>query len=206
MTTLTKKTKIDVSDLSLAALDIQPVSYDWADHVGDGSWESYEVSECEECGVSLIGRGGEAHKELDSDSNCDGNVPLNEGPMMNYFYALPCFNQDSEEAAKKLKDAALCLVHFYDATDEDQEYALALTGGGMDMTWDICWAFIALGYVPPRHFWRLPKMAGYKLTPERKLVIDAIEKGIEASKAEIDSAEGDLKSIAAYLKANSKKS
>lgn len=165
--------KIDVSDLSLAALDVQSIHYDWSEGYGD-KWEHYEEGE-------------EA-----------------EGPMMNYFYPLPNFHQDTNEAAKKLKDVALCLVRFNDAQDEDMEYVLALTGGGMDMTWDICEAFIALGYVPPRKYWRLPQFAGMKMDTTKKTIIAAIRKGLEAVNNQLAWDEKDLNNVEAALKANSK--
>lgn len=85
-----------------------------------------------------------------------------EGPMMNYWY--PIDEQDSEtrpfarsfnpvDAAGKLNDLPLCVVLV------NGEYGLALTGGGMDLTWEICAAFIRLGMAPPLHFCDLPAMA-----------------------------------------------
>lgn len=87
-----------------------------------------------------------------------------EGPMMNYWYPLETSDRDSigswrksfdvNEAAFRLRHHSLCLV------EVDGELGLALTGGGMDFTWDIVGAFIDLDYLPPVHFCDLPGMSG----------------------------------------------
>lgn len=81
-----------------------------------------------------------------------------EGPMMNYWY--PIEEDDREyssfdpiESARKLEHSNLCLVLV------DGKYGVALTGGGMDFSWEICDAFIRLGKCPPLHFLDLPHMA-----------------------------------------------
>jgi hypothetical protein len=95
--------------------------------------------------------------------------PDDFSPMMNYYYPLPNFSMDPAKAQAILHrdGGAVCVVLVGD------EPALALTGGGMDMSWDICEAFILLNYYPPFRFTDLPKFAGEKLTPKNKRVIDA---------------------------------
>jgi hypothetical protein len=75
-------------------------------------------------------------------------------PCMNYFY--PLKELDASDAIK-LEEAKLplCIIEF-----ESGDTGLALTGGGMDLTWEICQAFIVLGYYPPAHFAKLPRMGG----------------------------------------------
>lgn len=78
---------------------------------------------------------------------------------MSFYYPLPeweRYGSDANETAKLLKNLPLCLVHFV----EDDTYGLALTGGGMDLSWEICEAFMVLGCLPPYHFSDLPGMAG----------------------------------------------
>lgn len=67
-----------------------------------------------------------------------------EGPRMSYFY--PIDGELSAADAVKLVDMSLCVV------DYDGTWGLALTGGGMDMSWHIIAAFVALGMLPPVHF------------------------------------------------------
>lgn len=87
-----------------------------------------------------------------------------EGPMMNYWYALNTDDEhgigpytktvDTIEAALRLAHANLCLVQV------NGEFGLALTGGGMDMTWSIVQAFCQLGYLPPTAYCNNPGFAG----------------------------------------------
>lgn len=96
-----------------------------------------------------------------------------EGPMMNYRYPLgndrDHFTQDD---AYLIAGLPLCLVEHAGV-----DY-LALTGGGMDLSWEICEAYVRLGYLPPIHF-RLPEMAGLHLTPETALVVAAVARANE---------------------------
>ena len=86
-------------------------------------------------------------------------------PKMNYIYPLPEFERrpgtvfvgslgvESDGYSKELKkrlDAAGA-VTVIRRIDDDKFY-LALTGGGMNMSWDICAGYIALGYLPPLDF------------------------------------------------------
>ena len=88
----------------------------------------------------------EAIQENDPDFCC---------PMMNSIYPIPGYSGDpSEDQVKVLNSGSLCLV------EVEGEVYLALTGGGMDFSWEICAAYIALGYSPPLHFSDLPRMAG----------------------------------------------
>ncbi|VGO13899.1 hypothetical protein PDESU_02456 [Pontiella desulfatans] len=73
-------------------------------------------------------------------------------PMMNYMYPLGESFEVPDDFRAKLVNTTIIQM--------DDEYYLALTGGGMDMTWEICESFINLGYYPPVHFCRLPAMCG----------------------------------------------
>lgn len=73
-----------------------------------------------------------------------------EGPMMNYYWPLTHWlNADPYEAAERLRHFNLCLVKI-ETEDDNALWALALTGGGMDLSWDIAAGYIALGFLPPR--------------------------------------------------------
>lgn len=101
-----------------------------------------------------------------------------EGPMMNYWYPLDEHERgyfgggfNAETAAAKVT-GSLCVV------EVGGEYGLALTGGGMDMSWDICEAFVALEMLPPTHFADLPRMAGHHDTDTHRLVLHAMERAL----------------------------
>jgi len=156
---------IRIKDLYVSAVDVKPQYKDFSKDFEE--WDYYEAEECWNCGKAIVTNHNPECPECGQEH--DGL----EGPMMNYFYALPHFDMDPEEAAKKLIGVSLCLVHRLDDVDEENEWGLALTGGGMDMSWDICEAYILLGYLPPLFACNLPDFAGKKLTTRAKLIIGA---------------------------------
>lgn len=103
--------------------------------------------------------------EAIADAIAEEHVGLAEGPMMRYF-PLPDdvgrYGFDPEQAAYALQHLPLCVVEFSDESQDKgtPEYALALTGGGQDLSWEICEAFMQIGQLPPIHFCDLPGMAG----------------------------------------------
>ena len=144
--------EIIANGLRVDAIDAKPINAEWdAEHLGsEDGWDFWEGSECDECGAVSVSSVG--------NSECpNGHEQYAEGPMMSYYYPLPdAFeDRDQEEAAKALASLPLCVVRV------GSNYGLALTGGGMDLSWEICEAFIRLGYYPPVHFaGKLPRMAG----------------------------------------------
>lgn len=161
--------------LACDALESAPVSIDWSaahlDYEGDGEsgWRYWEGVTCDKCGAVLVltGGGDEDHSDLDSDSKCEGHVGLSEGPMMNYWY--PVRLRDPEDAARKISHLPLCVV------EVEGQTGLALTGGGMDLSWEICAAFVALGFYPPTHFAGLPEMGGRGTSASDKRLMRACE-------------------------------
>lgn len=99
-----------------------------------------------------------------------------EGPMMNYWYPVRGLDFDAETAAK-IANYPLCVV------EVDDEVGLALTGGGMDLSWEIAEACVALGYFPPAFVDSLPGMSGYR-GENRVRVVEAC---IERDRREADS-------------------
>jgi len=73
-------------------------------------------------------------------------------PLMNYIYPLGSHFQVPDHVKERLVNTTIVLI--------DGEYFLALTGGGMDLSWEICESYIRLGFYPPVHFCRLPRMTG----------------------------------------------
>lgn len=192
---MVKKNKFDaeISALSASATDCQSVHIDWQEERGEDSegWRSFETSECSECGKVLVldaGQGEEQHRHLadfGDGETCIGNVSMVEGPMMNYWY--PVEISDCAEAARKIADLPLCVVEFRDGST-----GLALTGGGMDLSWQICEAFIRIGELPPVAFSRLPAMASLKLDKRHRLIVAAC---IKSSEIQIRQAERNIEEI-----------
>lgn len=103
-----------------------------------------------------------------------------DGPMMNYYYPLPCSYRTEEEirgAAIALLHLPLCLVEF----EEDDEWVLALTGGGMDLSREIGLAFMRLGYLPPAWL-RIPNMAGFGSREEDHWLLEGMMRTYEIQK------------------------
>ncbi len=127
-----------------------------------GSGEDEAGDECQECNgtgeVTVECTACDGSGEIECD-RCEGEGRVededNEAgfPMMNYAY--PLGGRDvPDNVGTLLEHLPLTVVEV-----DDTSY-LALTGGGMDLSWEICAAYVALGYYPPAHFCRLPRMAG----------------------------------------------
>jgi hypothetical protein len=156
-----KITRPAVASLMSDAIRVGSVSAPWEDLRG---WTAYGGEQCQTCGAVVVlttGQGGEAHKHCAATA-CDGYVPMFEGPAMSYAYELPGFQLDPYDAATAIAHLPLCLIEWDDTDDRGHAtgrdgWALALTGGGMDLSWEIAEAFMCLGYLPPlKYAGRLP--------------------------------------------------
>jgi len=155
-----------VKELYVDAVEISARYYDWSEGYPE-RWNYIEACKCEQCNQVVIVQGEDRHRYVDDKINCDGYI-LTEGPMMNYFYPLPRFDHiDPQEAAKWIVDLPLCLI----CMEDTEEYGLALTGGGMDLSWEICEAYMLLNYLPPITFCDLPAMAGKRLNRRNKWIL-----------------------------------
>lgn len=92
-------------------------------------------------------------------------------PMMNYIYPLGENFEVPDDFRAKLVNTTIVQM--------DDEYFLALTGGGMDMSWEICESFINLGYYPPVHFCRLPQMCGKGDSKRDRHIIDCCNESLK---------------------------
>lgn len=146
-----------IKNLSCAAISMTPVDADWTEGYTE-TWEYEEASRCSECNKALVGHEGDRHCDVDDESTCRGTLN-GDGPMMSYWY--PVDIDDTREAALALVDTCLCVVTVEGKT------GLALTGGGMDLRWEICEAFMILGFLPPLYHCDLPGMAGKNVDSKR---------------------------------------
>jgi hypothetical protein len=162
---------IKLDELRCDAIESKPRDFDFSEGYTE-TWDYCEASRCGDCNAVVIGREGDRHSDVDHESECNGHIS-GEGPMMSYFY--PVDLDDAEEAARKLVDTCLCVV----TMTEGNQTGLALTGGGMDLSWEICAAFIALGFLPPLHFCDLPGMAGRPRGKEDAFTIKACLRSCE---------------------------
>lgn len=164
-------------------VDVKPRTVDWREEAKRGTdsddpgfrWsQTVECPKCERQIATVNGALVDHNVAFDDEHDpcsCSGDsVDSDEGPMMNCFY--PCDFHALEDAGAALAGLPLCAVEMYDG-----EKGLALTGGGMDLSWEICEAYIRLGHLPPVHF-DLSDMSG-RLTPSALLVLDAMEVSLD---------------------------
>lgn len=147
-----------------------------------GDEDDPDVDECKDC----AGTGNQAkltEDDIQALNDIDGpEYHGSEGPMMNYRYPVEGADSDDVgtyrhrmdaiEAAYVLRGVPLCVVEY------DDGIALALTGGGMDLSYEICEAFTLLGYYPPTAFCDLPHMAGMERNESYDYVTSAIRAGL----------------------------
>lgn len=158
---------ISIESLSLAAIDTKSRYFDFGIGFGE-TWEAVypTLLVCPYCQDTFD---DDEHMEGDPcpDAECY-NMHEHElerpecSPAMNYHYALPYYGGSPERDQTILyqSSANVVLVKIMDDEDDENAYALALSGGGMDLSFDICHAYILLGYAPPIHFTDLPDFAG----------------------------------------------
>lgn len=203
---MTTETFPVVDRLSLAALDVQPRSRDWSRGYPE-DWDYMEAVYVDTLGRSVTPEtrltdddvralaadedrafdddpddvDDEDRRALASDlwnEGRDGGAV--EGPMMSYDYPLPGARYTWAHA-ERIADLPLCIVYDNDA-DEDA-YSLALTGGGMDLSWEICEAFMRLGFLPPVHFADgLPGMAGKGRSETDRWIIAGCRRSLEIAR------------------------
>lgn len=169
--------QIVIDQLTSDALDMDSVEYDWSEGYGEG-WEFIEAPSCPTCD-SYCRWDKDEFEWVCMKEGCehygqtvDPRDGYCEGPMMNYHYPLPDLGNAEDEytAAEWIRDLPLCVIVWQGNYGPD--YSLALTGGGMDLSWEICEAFMRLGFLPPVKYANLPGMAGKGDRPDERKVIE----------------------------------
>jgi hypothetical protein len=159
--TITSTELTPVNELSLGALFAGTTDVSWADKELSTDYDYIVAPDCQACGW---GASYEDHEWVCANVDCDEHIverDYEDGPIYNELYSLPsyCSEDYNEEAATKIKDLPLCII-----TPGEQwygEYGLALTGCGMNLGWEICEAYMRLGFLPPAQLCRqLPEMCG----------------------------------------------
>jgi len=176
----TMKEKID--ELWMGTVEVKPEDYDF-----------YDKREGDDWNISVERTDGEIENE-------------DFFPQMNYRYPVPDLDRKnhSNNKIKKAVDEAGSLTLIEDL--ESNEKYLALTGGGMDLSWDIVKGYINLGFTPPVHFCRdLPGMAGMKLSIENEGAILGCRRSLEAQSGWNKSGLKKLDDLEKTLRANLKR-
>lgn len=204
--------KVDeqVERLSLALTDVEPRHFDFGEGYPE-RWDFIEAVKCDDCGNAIV-NADDHKKKCPRYDRDDAREMYAEGPMMNTWWSLGegpwnragfswgTVAHDEVEGAKLLVDVPMCIV--YD--EQTDEWGLAMTGGGMDMTPWIVDAYVLLGFLPPATL-RLPRYAGIRWTRETQLRTKALRRSQEVR---IQQAQGQLRDLAEYeawAKENSKR-
>lgn len=154
-----------IDELSLAAINVNSIYFDFGYGFSD-TWEEVPINllQCGSCRLHFLDDVYDAGSPCPTCSLSEhGILEVPEcAPMMNYYYTLPYYEGDPEEDQLTLyqSSANVVLIKIVGGDDDEDTYALALSGGGMDLSWDICHAYILLGYAPPLQYCDLPDFAG----------------------------------------------
>lgn len=169
-----------VESLSLAEVDARPVWVDWHHDYMDERWQAWEAVECEHCGHTRVvespGGGEPCDTEHDYEGvphRCEGEIPETDGPMMSWAWPIT-LRRGPEDAAESLTHLPVCVVEH-----QEHDGLLALTGGGMDLSWELCEAYIRLGLAPPFALCDLPRMAGRGESAHDRHIIEACQRSCE---------------------------
>lgn len=140
---------IDVSDLSARVIDENPRDYDFR----AGGLEDWRV----------------AFKRTDEETRNERFEP-----MMNTLWPLPDDFSIPEDVRDRLDNMTIVVVY---GDREVEGTHLALTGGGMDMSWHIARTYVNLGLLPPAALGTLPEMGGMDFGSEaNRRVIEAVKR------------------------------
>lgn len=111
-------------------------------------------------------------------------------PMMNSLWGLPQNYEPSEDDKEAMRNMTVVAIK---EGSGYPEYYLALTGGGMDMSWQIADTYVQLGYLPPAALGTLPNMANR--TPSKghdRLLVEALK---ESHRINSSSSENAIQSL-----------
>jgi len=113
-------------------------------------------------------------------------------PMINFLYPLPGLNMDPSTAQVRLIGFNVVVVLV------DEKPFLAPSACGVNLSWDVCNAYITLGYHPPISFSDLPDMG---LSPDRKeiAIIAAMITSVERARSHQSQAISCLRDLEAQL-------
>jgi hypothetical protein len=169
---------INVHKLDTRYIDAEPIHYNWWE---SRKWEFWDAEECDH--YDYEPDEGEEEPEAEfvlNNHECDvcGTEIFSDGPMMNYAYPIDLrhVHENVEIAAYRLVYLPLCLVSIQGM----ETYHLALTGGGMDFSWEICRAYIEMGFLPPTWFARLPDMSKW-MTKDNAYTIAACRRSLKVA-------------------------
>lgn len=206
-----------VEEMSAANIDAQSRLF----NIGEGYGESWdivppEVDRCDNMECELYRLEVKPKVTQDGENVCpkckestveeypDPEDPSYPEPMMNAVWPIHLpYRMTEDEAAKRLNECSIsmCLIRIEGSDYEESTYALAMTGGGMDMSWSIAAAYIALNCLPPHHL-RLPHYAGMRVTKQLLTVVRALEQSNKELQERTQANLHDIKLVRKMLREN----
>lgn len=160
-------------------------NYDMDGMGHDGKWSPvYPVFEDIEGAKKFFKSNGYDVPQV--NDNARGLVFLNEqireicqdndyfSPMMNYYYEIDLRREDAESVQARIDRYGGCCI----LVMIGDEPKLCLSGGGMDLTWEIAWSYILCGQLPPTKYCNLPDQCE-PLSRRNRLIIKACRKSIQ---------------------------
>lgn len=115
---------------------------------------------------------------LDGIDEARENFAQTAAPAMNYYYLVPGLTEDD---AEKILGLPLAAVTLY----PQNETALVLNGGGMDLSDHIMLAHILTGHYPPVHF-SLPDFVGTQPSQKMRTLLAAARESIEVEMRQLE--------------------
>jgi hypothetical protein len=194
-----KEAREFVQNLYATTVECQPVHFDWSSQpnadFGDSGegWRLPDFPACSDWGKKqcrawlklhdMAPRKGEEPATLAAWREAVEQAEIRPAePMTSCYYPLErdCLGKwaSSAEDAQVLlaQEPCNCVV-----VEIDGEPALALAACGSDFSWDICLAYVALGFLPPLHVCDLPSLAGWQQDKRATLVLAACERSVECA-------------------------
>lgn len=157
------KPSVDIKDLSAAVVNDKPRDYNFYDNEYPTDWD-----------IPL---------RLTEEERMNGYFE----PMMNTAWPLPSNFTIPDGAKEDLVNMTIVNIK------DERGYDLALTGAGMDFSWQIAETYVNLGFLPPAHIQRLPKMAGKNYDSEiNRMIMKALKKSHEVASTQSQRAIEDL--------------
>lgn len=146
--------------LGVADLEALGVAHGF-DEDDDPNIASFYVDREDQGWEKLIEMHGLEPEVFDDDGDEDGWTP-----MMNYAYPLPSGVRTGETWHRAMRCTTVVEI--------GGESYLALTGGGMDLSWEIVETYLRCGYLPPAYFARrLPRMGSRGASETDRAILEA---------------------------------
>lgn len=199
-----------------------PVDYSWdpalhkhlGESRGESSWcEIYPRFDLADANRLLVEYGMDPVNPSKDNAEDEANNRLHDKyrddevfiPVMSCYYPLTA--TEWEHKPEYLQARLALYGGSCQLAELDDNLVLMLTGGGMDLSWDICTAYILAGQLPPVHFAaHLPEFAGKTLTQQNKVVLVACERALETMGNRCHRGLKHVRNLYKILKENSAKS